>query len=213
MFIYIMSNYRSDPFWFENINILFTLNRIGEFFPAPDMTIDEKLNAIVRFTFYFAFVMIVLYKSLNYLGMPMLAMLLSYFLYVGRKNKKNTIEEEFYSSDNCVQPTEHNPYMNYMVGDKTDKKGACLTYKNTELKEKVTDIVNKDLYMSTDDVWQRKNSERQFYTMPNTRSMNDQKAFAEWCFGQPKTCKEGNGVQCAANNYNNAPVTKSLLSH
>ena len=29
--------------------------------------------------------------------------------------------------------------------------------------------------------------------------MNDQGAFAEWCYSRPPTCKEGNSIQCNAN--------------
>ena len=35
--------------------------------------------------------------------------------------------------------------------------------------------------------------------MPNTEAMNKQTEFAKWCYGTPPTCKEGNGLQCAAN--------------
>ena len=35
---------------------------------------------------------------------------------------------------------------------------------------------------------------------PNTTIPNDQESFAKWCYEVPKTCKEGNGNQCVANN-------------
>ena len=35
--------------------------------------------------------------------------------------------------------------------------------------------------------------------MPNTEAMNKQTEFAKWCYATPPTCKEGNGLQCAAN--------------
>jgi len=199
-----MSNYRNDPFWFDKVSILYAQDRFTEFFPGTDMNLHEKMNALVRFSFYFGVTMAVIYKEANYLGIPICAMIISYIIYRGGESNKPDIKEQFYSVRNkeCQKPTKENPYMNFLVTDKRDRKAACPTYKNKKLEEEVSGIVNKDLYMSTDEVWQRKNTERQFYTMPNTRSMNDQKAFAEWCFGQPDTCKEGNGVQCAANIYN-----------
>ena len=34
------------------------------------------------------------------------------------------------------------------------------------------------------------NSQRQFYTMPNTTIPNAQDDFAKWLYANPKTCKE-----------------------
>ena len=39
-----------------------------------------------------------------------------------------------------------------------------------------------------------------FYTTPNTTIPNNQGDFANWLYKTPKTCKEGNGNQCVANN-------------
>ena len=36
--------------------------------------------------------------------------------------------------------------------------------------------------------------------MPNTTVPNNQGDFAQWLYGVPKTCKEGNGNQCVGNN-------------
>ena len=43
-------------------------------------------------------------------------------------------------------------------------------------------------------------SMRQFYTTANTKIPNDQKAFAEFCYGDMKSCKEGNESACMKNN-------------
>jgi len=197
-----MKNYRNDPFWFEQISILYSQDRFTEFFPSTDMNLHEKMNAIVRFSFYFGVTLAVIYKEHNYLGIPICVMILSYIIYRGEDKGKEEeeVKEKFtVRGQECQKPTKNNPYMNFMVSDKRDRKAACPTYKNKELQKEVTDISNKNMYLSIDEVWQRKNNERQFFTMPNTRSMNDQKSFAEWCWGQPKTCKEGNGVQCYSN--------------
>ena len=41
---------------------------------------------------------------------------------------------------------------------------------------------------------------RNFYSMPNTKVCSDQKKFAEFCYGNMPSCKEGNEFQCAKNN-------------
>ena len=210
-----MSNYRNDPFWFDKVSILYAQDRFTEFFPGTDMNLHEKMNSLVRFSFYFGVTMAVIYKEANYLGVPICVMIISYIIYRGEETNKPDIKEKFYSVRNqeCQKPTKENPYMNFLVSDKRDRKAACPTHKSKELEEEVSGIVNKDLYLTTDEVWQRKSNERQFYTMPNTRSMNDQKAFAEWCFGQPKSCKEGNGVQCAANLYRDLSAADLQSGH
>jgi hypothetical protein len=42
---------------------------------------------------------------------------------------------------------------------------------------------------------------RSFYTNPNTLVPNDQKAFAEFCYGNMKSCKDGDDVACINKNY------------
>ena len=39
-----------------------------------------------------------------------------------------------------------------------------------------------------------------FYATANTTIPNDQKGFAEFCFGQMPSCKEGDGLQCLKDN-------------
>ena len=40
---------------------------------------------------------------------------------------------------------------------------------------------------------------RQFHTMPNTKIPNDQNAFAKFCYGDMKSCKDGDDL-CTRNN-------------
>ena len=60
---------------------------------------------------------------------------------------------------------------------------------------------NKNLYRDLTDVYGKNNSQRQFYTTPITTVPNDQNSFANWLYRSEKTCKEGDGNRCSANNY------------
>ena len=40
---------------------------------------------------------------------------------------------------------------------------------------------------------------KEIYTLPVSGIINDQTSFAEWCYGRPLSCKEGNGIQCQSN--------------
>ena len=41
------------------------------------------------------------------------------------------------------------------------------------------------------------NNMRNFHSMPNTTIPNGQKAFAEFCYGNMPSCKDGDGQQCS----------------
>ena len=60
---------------------------------------------------------------------------------------------------------------------------------------------NDSLFRDVNDLFGKNNSQRQFYTVPGNSIPNDQDTFAKWLYATPKTCKEGNGLQCAANMY------------
>lgn len=57
-----------------------------------------------------------------------------------------------------------------------------------------TMIYDQDMYRSFEDAFNRKNSERQFFTTQNT-VLYDQEAFARFCFGVEDTCKT-NQTKC-----------------
>ena len=51
---------------------------------------------------------------------------------------------------------------------------------------------NHGLFRDIGDLWERENSQRQFYTMPNTAIPNNQKEVAMWLYGVPnqRVCKQ-----------------------
>ena len=70
----------------------------------------------------------------------------------------------------------------------------------SEIKTKGDLIVEGNILpKDSNDLFNKRNSDRQWYTMPNTEVMNKQTEFAKWCYKTPPTCKEGNGIQCANN--------------
>ena len=69
---------------------------------------------------------------------------------------------------------------------------------NPEIKEEIEDNFEKGLVDI--DVFGRKNSQRQYYTVPVTTIPNKQTELANWLYKTPSTCKEENGFQCVGNN-------------
>jgi hypothetical protein len=115
------------------------------------------------------------------------------------------IKTKFYKNDkldNCTKPTKDNPLMNFLVTSKRDRTAACPN-DDADIKKDIDEKMERDdLKQSVSDVWARKNQERQFYTAAVSTAAPDTKQFAEWLYGSPNTCKEGNAAQCAADVYN-----------
>jgi hypothetical protein len=56
--------------------------------------------------------------------------------------------------------------------------------------------LRKKLFADLGDKYEFDDSMRMFYTTPNTMIPNDQKGFAEFCFGDMISCKQGNEMAC-----------------
>lgn len=105
-------------------------------------------------------------------------------------------------NDSCNLPTNDNPFMNLNTYDLSngEKSKACKTYNNQGIKNIVENKFNNDLYLDSNDLFNRRNSQRQFYTMPNTSVPNRQDDFKDFLYGEMgTTCKEGNGEKCFKN--------------
>ena len=106
-------------------------------------------------------------------------------------------------NDNVYRlPDENNPMMNINMYDLYDDKKAIPTYNNPGVKRKVEETLDGGIFKDSNDLFNRRNSQRQWYTMPNTEAMNKQTELGKWCYMTPPTCKEGNGLQCANNLHN-----------
>ena len=68
--------------------------------------------------------------------------------------------------------------------------------------------LRKKLFADLGDKYEFDDSMRMFYTNPNTTIPNDQKGFAEFCFGDMISCKQGNERACQRFN----PVLGSVLN-
>jgi hypothetical protein len=208
----------STPFWFNDISILYNKNYLLEIIPLKTYDFNRKLNAILRFTIYYAILLYILKNDKNVLCLPFITVVITVFLnktneksneknaMVGSKNvrehhsseKVNELVKEI-DEDIFRKPDIDNPMMNMNVFKLYDDKRAIPTYDNPGVERVVEEKWSDGLYRDSDDLFGKNNSQRQWYTMPNTEAMNRQTEFAKWCYMTPPTCKEGNGLQCANN--------------
>ena len=103
-----------------------------------------------------------------------------------------TIDEMIDRQKNtCRRPTNDNPFMNLNITEYNngDPPVAC-NADDDEIKDDMTVKFNHELFRDVDELWERANSQRQFYTMPNHGVPNNQIEFAKWLYKIPKTCKE-----------------------
>ena len=110
-------------------------------------------------------------------------------------------------------PKINNPYNNVLVTDIVDNPNKLPAppayYEETEkeILDKTKEAIQKmnptfpnmteKLFASLDDHFEFEQSARQFYSNPSTTIPNDQGAFAEFCYGEMVSCKEGNMFACA----------------
>lgn len=120
-----------------------------------------------------------------------------------------------------MSPSSRNPYSNVLVTDynyNPNKKPAPPAFNsmvNEDIKKQTMKMVaeinndqpniTKKLYKDLGEELEFDQSLRQFYSNPSTTIPNDQSSFADFCYGNMVSCKEGNLFACAKNkvNYNN----------
>lgn len=194
----------SDSFWANDFSILFSPERIHEFFPNKDMTKDEKLNALTRLSFYLGIILSFYHSDQRYLLIFVVILAFTYFLFrfadnatvkvESKKGEAKSSEKQIEQITNtCSRPTEDNPFMNFTMYDRitenSDKLPAC-NIDDPEIKKEIEDYFDNNLYKDVSDVFNKRNSQRQFFTMPSTTVVNDQEGFAKWLYNSPQTCKE-----------------------
>lgn len=206
-----------DPFWTEDISILFKHTRLREFVPSKDMTRKEKLNAITRFFLYLGFILTLYTGDTWPVYMVIFGMAFTLFLFKGASEFRDKTDEEiadpdaeiqhtkplfttdvdrdrgFENRQGCTAPTPDNPFMNVLVNEIHDNPIRPPACNYAKVKSGIDENFYHNLYQDVGDaVWNKNNSQRQFFTMPSTTIPNDQTSYANWLYGIPpgSVCKE-----------------------
>lgn len=214
----------NTPFWYEDPSILINRESITEIFPSKRFDIIRKLNAIVRLAIIYSVIMFAYKREKTYLVIPFVAMGITWVIRnkqgdlkkdkVYKKSVANQLDDLVKINDletECRIPTKDNPFMNPKLTDFGNNRPpapkSCPTYNNVGVQRRVEDLFNEDLYRDVTDVFGKNNSQRQFFTVPGNQVPNDQGAFAQWLYGTPPTCKEGNATACLADLGNSGGST------
>lgn len=178
-----------DPFWSDNIYILFRKDRLAEFFPTEDMNNKEKLNAVSRFSVYLGILLSIYKKRPSFLAIPILFLGFTLFIY----NYSSDLLD-YFKDEEETKPTEKNPFMNVLVSDYTEnpKKPPAADVNDPKIKKEMNKHFEKNLYIDANDPFEKQNSQREFYTMPWTTIPNDQDSWARWLYSSGPNCKSEN---------------------
>lgn len=103
----------------------------------------------------------------------------------------------YYKNKTCRKPTVDNPFANIVFADYLDAGSVpepC-NVDNKDIQKDMNMLYNSSIYRNIEDVFERENSQRCFYTVPITTIPNKQTEFANWLYKTGPTCKE-NSSNC-----------------
>lgn len=187
----------SDPFWSKDYKILFQMSRLKEFVPTSDMTVSEKLNAVSRFLILAGILLYFIFQDYLFMYIPLIGLALVYYVNLNSSSNDNSNQEGGNRTidDNCVKPTKDNPFMNVLMSDNPSRQSAC-NIDDPKVKKDMETMFSHGLYRNVNDIWDKNNSQRQFYTNPSTTVPNDRESFMKWCYSTPYVCKDGDQKAC-----------------
>ena len=223
-----------NKIWFSNINLLFETDNLFNIIPISEMSKGEKVNSITRFSLYLSILLYLATGNYLYLYIILITIVVTYMIYIFNEkeffNDKSNLNNETEndtdnqeSSDNdtengdlCKKPTNENPLMNPLIGANTyENKRAC-NVENNKILEKIDKKFCDRLFQNTSNIFNNRNNQRAFYTMPNSQIVNDQTSFANWLYNTPVSCEIGNNGllkqyrSCALNNKTLTEIKNEL---
>ena len=215
----------NSTFWINEPTILFQKDKIANIWPLRGMTTDEKLNAITRLVIILTILGFLLTKTIKILITGIVTLVAIVILYKAEILNTNTnkisanTKEAFTNPDvykmlkkNFTEPSDKNPAMNVLlteINDDPNRKAAAPAFNpivKKEINDKTQEFVADNfgdpkiadkLFKDLGDSFTFDQSMRTWYATANTQVPNDQNAFAEYCYGDMVSCKEGNEFACA----------------
>ena len=245
----------STQFWINDPLVLFKREEMMDIWPAPLMSIEQKMNAMSRIVILLSILGFLITKNVNILFTGAITLAIFVMMYKlqyqeqydeknGNNNSNNDnsnkgnndrkegfVNSKIYNvlKPNLTTPTVANPMMNVLLPEiayNPQRKQAALAY-NPKVEKEInhsTEVatvldfepktltegekLRKKLFADLGDKYEFDDSMRSFYTNPSTTIPNDQKAFAEFCYGSMISCKEGHEFACQRFN----PVLGSVIN-
>ncbi len=205
-------------FWTEDPHVLIDKENITELWPIESMTYSQKMNSISRLIIVLSILGFITLQSFPILITGIITLGIIFYMYNNStKNEDNvkSIAKEGFTNNknfeimkhNFEKPQLSNPLKNVLlpeIQDNPTRKSAPPAFNpkveqdiNNNTKEMITQLnssnedIDKRLFKDLGDNFGFEQSMRNFHSMPNSRVPNDQKAFAEYLYGDMVSCKDG----------------------
>ena len=84
-------------YWFQDLQEILDVDKMNQFLPSTDMSYSEKVNAIVRLSWYVGILGGIINANFLYLYIPVITMIITYVLYLFRQEtlkKQIKVEKE-----------------------------------------------------------------------------------------------------------------------
>ncbi len=207
--------YEPDIFWLSNPTVLLQEDKIMNLWPKNSMEKNEKLNSVTRLVIILTLFGLIISRSINILITGIVTICIIIFLHFNQNKKDKegycsdpkytSLYNSEYFSDKYTRPQEKNPIMNVLlpeIQDDPERKQAASSYNPVvmeEINESTKQLVrtnlddqdiDKKLFNDLGDKIEFEQSMRQFYATANTTVPNKQEDFANFCYGNMKSCKE-----------------------
>ena len=212
-------------FWLDEPAILMKQDEILHVWPDKSMNKNEKLNAITRLVIVLTILGYVSTKNIKLVLSGIVSIIAVVILHQSERlklfkdinifsGKEGFANEKSYHhiQNNFTEPTKNNPLMNVLpheIHENPNRKPAAPSFNpvvedkiNAATKEFVASNfddpkIDEKLFKDLGDNFNFDQSMRAWHPMPNTQTPNDQKSFAEFCYGGMTSCKEGNSLACS----------------
>ena len=174
-------------FWTDDVSVLYESDKVLDFFPDSTQTQAERLNSVVRLSFYTSLALSLYKSDYKYFLILVLGLVVTFYLYTPSSEGLE---------NNGTMPTVNNPFMNATMDDYLNVD-SCGRIKDkppasnpTEVREKIDESFFTKSVRDTSDIFNRKTGEREFYTLPSTGIPSDRTEFQSWLYKSPNTCKQ-----------------------
>jgi hypothetical protein len=201
--------------WIDDPTIILKHSELNKLWPCSSMNATEKFNTTTRLVLALTVIGYLIMNTWEVILLGLISIGTLTYMYT----KKNNSVEGYTDNDNTINPemvtpTPKNPLMNVLLTDIIDnpsRPSANKSYNKdvyNEINDKTQTFVSNDidhdkktrdkLYRDIGDTWEFEQSMRSWYTTPNTQVPNDQESFTDFCFGDMKSCKDGDVIACTA---------------
>jgi len=210
-----------EEIWYKDPKrAFFTADRAFVIVPDASMTLQEQMNAVMRFGVYLSILSIIYERSVVSATFifGIIATVTAIMDYHDSRVDKDiqdrretlNLQPDALTGKLCVRPTADNPMMNVLVSDyglfPTRPRACDVT--DPSVAKQMRKLSSQNVYRDMDDVYGRKaQTELPYYTMPSTTIPNDQTEFARWLYreGSPGVCRDGDMAACGQRIHHQYP--------